>query len=57
MQYFLLAIVMCGIAAFAMSATPALAQAWPQSPVEFVLPIGPGSGSDIGARLLADRLA
>jgi tripartite-type tricarboxylate transporter receptor subunit TctC len=30
--------------------------AWPQRPVKFVLPLGPGSGVDIGARLLADRL-
>jgi tripartite-type tricarboxylate transporter receptor subunit TctC len=30
---------------------------WPQHPVRFILPLGPGSGSDIGARLFADRLA
>jgi tripartite-type tricarboxylate transporter receptor subunit TctC len=32
-------------------------QAWPQRTVRFILPLGPGSGSDIGARLFADRLA
>ena len=33
------------------------AQSWPQRPVKFVLPLGPGSGTDIGARLISDRLA
>lgn len=36
---------------------PAAAQAWPQRTVKLILPLGPGSGSDIGARLFADRLA
>src|SRR6266853_697879 len=35
---------------------PSAAQAWPQRPVKFIVPLGPGSGADIGARLLADRL-
>ena len=34
----------------------AQAQAWPQRPVKFILPLGPGSGADLGARLLADKL-
>jgi len=29
---------------------------WPQRNVRFIVPLGPGSGSDIGARLFADRL-
>src|SRR5215467_4941290 len=29
---------------------------WPQRPVKFIVSLGPGSGADIGARLLADRL-
>jgi tripartite-type tricarboxylate transporter receptor subunit TctC len=39
--------------------TPATAQAqtWPQRNVRFIVPLGPGSGVDIGARLLAERLA
>ncbi len=31
--------------------------AWPQRPVKFILPLGPGSGADIGARLVAEKLA
>jgi tripartite-type tricarboxylate transporter receptor subunit TctC len=38
------------------SAGPAQSN-WPSRPVKLVLTLGPGSGSDIGARLLADRLA
>jgi tripartite-type tricarboxylate transporter receptor subunit TctC len=29
---------------------------WPQHPVKFIVPLGPGSGTDIGARLVAERL-
>lgn len=36
--------------------TPANAQTWPHRPVKLVVPLGPGSGADLGARLLADRL-
>ena len=39
--------------------TPAAAQSpapWPQATVKFILPLGPGSGADIGARMFADRL-
>src|SRR6202049_3183818 len=35
---------------------PSPAQAWPQRPVKFIVPLAPGPGGDIGARLLADRL-
>ena len=41
------------LAAFAI---PSLAQTWPQRPVKFILPLGPGAGADIGARLFADQL-
>jgi tripartite-type tricarboxylate transporter receptor subunit TctC len=41
-------------------ATPSLAQtavpAWPTRTVKFILTLGAGSGTDIGGRLLADRL-
>jgi tripartite-type tricarboxylate transporter receptor subunit TctC len=36
--------------------SPAVAQSWPERPVKLILPLGPGSGADIGARLFADRL-
>ena len=32
------------------------AQAWPQRPVRFIVSLGPGSGADIAARLIADKL-
>ena len=35
---------------------PALAQSWPQRPVRFIIPFGPGAGADIGARLIQERL-
>jgi tripartite-type tricarboxylate transporter receptor subunit TctC len=38
------------------STVPARAETWPQRSVKFIVPLGPGSGADIGARLLADRL-
>ena len=34
----------------------ALAADWPTRPVKFILTLGPGSGADIGARLIAERL-
>jgi tripartite-type tricarboxylate transporter receptor subunit TctC len=43
------------IAALA-AVTLSAAADWPNRPVRFVLTLGAGSGSDIGARLLADRL-
>ena len=51
-------LIVLGLLAPAMLwARPAAAEAWPQRPVKFLLPLGPGSGVDIGARLLADRLS
>jgi tripartite-type tricarboxylate transporter receptor subunit TctC len=35
----------------------AQAQTWPQRPVKVIVPLGPGSGVDITARLLGERLA
>ncbi len=50
--------LLAGVAPACLSAThlQALAPSWPQRTVRFILPLGPGSGSDIGARLFADRL-
>jgi tripartite-type tricarboxylate transporter receptor subunit TctC len=36
--------------------TAAAADNWPTRPVRFIVTLGAGSGADIGARLLADRL-
>jgi tripartite-type tricarboxylate transporter receptor subunit TctC len=33
------------------------AESWPTRPVRFIVTLGAGSGADIGARLLADRLS
>jgi tripartite-type tricarboxylate transporter receptor subunit TctC len=41
---------------YASYAPSSQAQTWPQRSVHFILPLGAGSGADIGARLLADRL-
>ena len=40
----------------ALAAGPARAQSWPQKPVRFVIPLPPGSGTDLSARLLGERL-
>src|SRR5512144_539251 len=51
-----LAAMLLGLAAISTLARPADAQDWPTRPVKFILTLGPGSGADIGARLLSDRL-
>jgi tripartite-type tricarboxylate transporter receptor subunit TctC len=38
------------------ASAPLAAQSWPTRTVKFILTLGPGSGSDTGARILADRL-
>ena len=48
-----LALIAVAAAAFMASAETK----WPTRPVRFILTLGAGSGSDIGARLLADRLS
>src|SRR5580704_9834273 len=48
------------LALIAVSAVTLMASAetkWPTRPVRFILTLGAGSGSDIGARLLGDRLS
>ena len=37
--------------------SPVQAQDWPTRAVKFVLPIGAGSGADIGARVIAEKLS
>jgi len=46
----------CGLLMAVASVGAAAAANWPTRPVKFILTLGAGSGSDIGARLLADRL-
>lgn len=45
------------LALLATASSGAMAQSWPQRSVRLILPLGPGSGADIGARLISDRLA
>jgi tripartite-type tricarboxylate transporter receptor subunit TctC len=54
--------IFCGFAALCPVSTPlsaqtAASQVWPQRPVHFIIPLGPGSGVDITARVFADRLS
>jgi tripartite-type tricarboxylate transporter receptor subunit TctC len=58
MSYVRAGLMVC-IATWALLApcSSALTQTWPQRSVKFIVPLGPGSGVDLGARLFADRLA
>ena len=40
----------------ALSTAPSRCQSWPQRTVRFIVPLPPGSGTDLSARLLAERL-
>jgi tripartite-type tricarboxylate transporter receptor subunit TctC len=53
------ALVVALLAVLALWMVPAQAQtpAWPQRPVKFILPFGPGAGADIGARLIQEKLS
>lgn len=44
-------------AAFGATAPAGAQPTWPTRPVRFILPIGPGAGVDITARMLADKLS
>jgi len=45
------------LSVLALSATVSPAQHWPQRMVKLMVPLGPGSGADVTARLLADHLS
>jgi tripartite-type tricarboxylate transporter receptor subunit TctC len=45
-----------GLCAMTLSASPSLAQTWPQKPVRFIVPFPPGGGTDFVARLVAKNL-
>jgi tripartite-type tricarboxylate transporter receptor subunit TctC len=53
----LFALTLALIAVWAGTFMAAAETKWPTRPVRFILTLGAGSGSDIGARLLADRLS
>ncbi|NDZ17300.1 tripartite tricarboxylate transporter substrate binding protein [Variovorax sp. WS11] len=53
----LLATLAVPTAGFVLSSGAQAQVAWPSRPVKLVVPQGPGSGSDVVARLLNDRLA
>jgi tripartite-type tricarboxylate transporter receptor subunit TctC len=56
----LVRLTLCGLAAgllLAGAATSSQAQNWPQRPVKFIVPFGPGAGADIGARLIQEKLS
>lgn len=52
-----LALVLGLLAAAVLTGGARAAPAWPTRPVKLILTLGAGSGSDIGARLFADRLS
>jgi tripartite-type tricarboxylate transporter receptor subunit TctC len=60
LRHALLTLAFCAAAALAVGSfaqAQSSGQLWPQRPVRFIIPLGPGSGVDITARLLADKLA
>src|SRR5439155_7936920 len=50
-----LALVLAALAAGA--ATEAFAQAWPSKPVKVVIPLTPGSATDVMARIVFDQVS
>src|SRR5262250_686272 len=52
-----LAFAVAFLAVLVLAAKPSTAQTWPQRAVKFIVTLGPGSGIDIGTRLIADRLS
>ena len=45
------------LSALTLSGTVSSVQIWPQRIVKLIVPLGPASGADVTARLLADRLS
>jgi tripartite-type tricarboxylate transporter receptor subunit TctC len=52
-----LLLVLAAALTVATSLPHALAQSWPERAVKLIIPLPPGSGTDIAGRLLAERLA
>jgi tripartite-type tricarboxylate transporter receptor subunit TctC len=57
MQAFALALRIVLLVMLVAAVQPSFAQTWPQRAVKFIVTLGPGSGVDIGTRLLAERLS
>jgi tripartite-type tricarboxylate transporter receptor subunit TctC len=57
--HFLRSLVALTALSLAAPLAPSAAQAqnWPTQPVKFIIPLGPGAGVDITARLIADKLS
>ena len=57
-RHSIFALIFGGFAALA-ATVPSAAQtpAWPRGSVKFIIPLGPGAGVDITARLFADKLS
>ena len=57
----MIGVVAAALLALVLSVAPMAAQTspqtWPQRPVKFILTLGAGSGADIGARLIAEKLS
>jgi tripartite-type tricarboxylate transporter receptor subunit TctC len=50
-------LLLTALATVSSASQAVLAQSWPQRLVKFIVPLGPGAGIDINARLLADQLS
>jgi tripartite-type tricarboxylate transporter receptor subunit TctC len=57
LRCFLFTLFAAAVFAGPLAQAQTVGQSWPQRPVRFIIPLGPGSGVDITARLLADKLA
>jgi tripartite-type tricarboxylate transporter receptor subunit TctC len=49
--------VLVPIGAFGYAAGPALGQAFPSKPITFIVPYGPGTGNDVIARIVANKVS
>jgi tripartite-type tricarboxylate transporter receptor subunit TctC len=49
--------VLCGLSFACMLSASQAQTSWPERPVRFIVPFGPGAGADIGARLIQDKLS
>jgi tripartite-type tricarboxylate transporter receptor subunit TctC len=57
MQRFAFAVAFGLLGLLGLAGAPSTAQTWPQRTVKFIVTLGPGSGVDLGTRLIADRLS